>query len=117
MPASQNKTQKRFRCRKGHRQVPPKSKNCVRVGVGRVYYVKSRNDGKDGEVSTLADAVNNVYSYERKNGWSKTDIKAEFMESGGEMFGYIRTNRGPSTRKDLSDRKQMLENWFKPLKN
>lgn len=119
MPSSPNKTQKRFRCRKGHRQVPPKSRNCVRVDGGRVYYVKSRNDGADGDASTLSDAVNNVYSYERKNGWSKTDIKAEFMESGGEVFGYRRTTapkKSPS-RKSLSDRKQMLENWFKPAKN
>jgi hypothetical protein len=87
----------------------------VRVGEGRIYYVKSRNDGADGDASTLSDAVDNVYSYERKNGWSKTDIKAEFMESGGEVFGYRRATapKKLASRKSLLSRKQMLENWGK----
>jgi len=116
MSSTLSKTQKRFRCSKGHRQVPPKSKNCVRVGMGKgkAYYIKPRNDGtyNSRDVSTLTESVNSIYSLERKNGLSKAYIMKEFVKSNGEMFGYRKAAAGEHkprryTKKDL-DRLKMF---------
>ena len=82
---SSNKTQKRFRCSKGYKQVPPKSKNCVKNDT-ETYYTNSR--GSPTNLDTLTSAVENVYSREAKHGDTKSDIKTEFIENDGDAYGY-----------------------------